>query len=166
MKPGLKLNKIIKVLSEQKGYDCFTALQVNNIGTKFYGKIIEYHAADWKLERIVLDTEKVGERVDYYLRFRFEGLHVGTKLFSAFQFYITKDVSKLRVYRYYTQSSYYGLTIDILLTEDTTLTLIFMPIESTILAALIKELGEEEIPWQTEIGGEIEAPFKTFVSSK
>jgi hypothetical protein len=166
MKPGIKLGRIIKVLLEQKGFRFFDALQVNNIGTRFHGKIIEYHAADWKLESIVLDTEKVGERVDYYLRFRFEGLHVGTKLFSAFQFYITKGVSQLRVYRYYTRSSYYGFTIDIILTEDTILTLIFMPIDSTILAALIEQLGEEEIPWQTEIGGEIEAPFKTFTSNQ
>jgi hypothetical protein len=165
MNPAEKLTTILEVLAKEGYYSYFTSLQVMYFGTTPPEKVIDYRNDKWKLDNIALEPLIKGESYDYRLKCRFLMDQRIREIAYTFEFYIQHAISQLRVYKYFTETSYYGFNIDIELTKETYLTLIFYPIVSDALDDIEDEIGEE-LPWQEEIGKEIETPFKTFVSEE
>jgi hypothetical protein len=165
MKPAHKLNYILGVLHEKDKYRSFTECTIGLFTTegtmsKFNIKNL-YRKEDWDLLEIRLTPQLVGERVNYSLQLNFLSKLI-SKYYTNLEVYLKKGESQLRVYRYYTESQFYGFTIEIKPTSNSFLWLIFYPIQPEILTTIENTIGET-IPIQ-EVSAEIEIPFKSFIN--
>jgi hypothetical protein len=165
MKPAVRLTHILQVLREKDKFQSFTTCQIGTFkkeGSISTHKIRSaYFKNDWNLIDVSLESELVGNQVNHICKIIFLNREIA-KYYATLSLYLTKGISRLKVYRYFTESYYYGLTIEIQVTPTDFFWIIFYPILPEMLSAIEASIGEP-LPATTETGEEEEIPYKTFI---